>query len=49
MNDLCSPMIVLLENEADAFWCFEHLMRRMVCIIIFTPLWSIADMMCKVK
>ncbi|XXG89680.1 hypothetical protein AAC387_Pa12g1624 [Persea americana] len=29
MNDLCSPMIILLENEADAFWCFEHLMRRM--------------------
>ncbi|KAL5990521.1 hypothetical protein ACLOJK_011423 [Asimina triloba] len=29
MNDLCSPMIVLFENEADAFWCFERLMRRM--------------------
>lgn len=31
MNDICSPMIVLLENEADAFWCFEHTMRRLVC------------------
>ncbi|KAJ4956660.1 hypothetical protein NE237_013443 [Protea cynaroides] len=29
MNDLCSPMVILLENEADAFWCFEHVMRRM--------------------
>ncbi|KDO60430.1 hypothetical protein CISIN_1g013736mg [Citrus sinensis] len=29
MNDICSPMIVLLENEADAFWCFEHTMRRL--------------------
>ncbi|KAL6975304.1 hypothetical protein U1Q18_024102 [Sarracenia purpurea var. burkii] len=29
MSDLCSPMIILLEDEADAFWCFEHLMRRM--------------------
>ncbi|XAR67476.1 hypothetical protein NMG60_11002249 [Bertholletia excelsa] len=29
MSDLCSPMIMLLENEGDAFWCFEHLMRRM--------------------
>ncbi|XP_019053910.1 PREDICTED: TBC1 domain family member 15-like isoform X2 [Nelumbo nucifera] len=29
MNDLCSPTVVLLENEADAFWCFEHVMRRM--------------------
>ncbi|PKA48684.1 hypothetical protein AXF42_Ash018501 [Apostasia shenzhenica] len=29
MSDLCSPMIILLDNEADAFWCFEHLMRRL--------------------
>lgn len=29
MSDLCSPMIVLLHNEADAFWCFERLMRRL--------------------
>jgi hypothetical protein len=30
MSDLCSPMIVLLNDEADAFWCFEKLMRRLV-------------------
>ncbi|KAH7844929.1 hypothetical protein Vadar_033333 [Vaccinium darrowii] len=29
MSDLCSPMIILLEDEADAFWCFEHLMRKL--------------------
>ncbi|XP_010276132.1 PREDICTED: TBC1 domain family member 17-like, partial [Nelumbo nucifera] len=29
MSDLCSPMIILLENEADAFWCFERLMRKL--------------------
>ncbi|XP_043707774.1 rab GTPase-activating protein 22 [Telopea speciosissima] len=29
MNDLCSPLVILHENEADAFWCFEHFMRRM--------------------
>eukprot|EP01018_Ginkgo_biloba_P009886 Gb_18863 [translate_table: standard] len=29
MSDLCSPMVVLHTNEADAFWCFERLMRRM--------------------
>lgn len=29
MTDLCSPMIMLFENEADAFWCFERLMRRL--------------------
>ncbi|GMJ05134.1 hypothetical protein like AT4G27100 [Hibiscus trionum] len=29
MSDLCSPMIIVLEHEADAFWCFERLMRRL--------------------
>ncbi|XWS09849.1 hypothetical protein CRYUN_Cryun39dG0024700 [Craigia yunnanensis] len=29
MSDLCSPMIILLEDEADAFWCFDRLMRRL--------------------
>ncbi|KAF7112166.1 hypothetical protein RHSIM_RhsimUnG0252500 [Rhododendron simsii] len=29
MSDLCSPMIILLDDEADAFWCFEHLMRKL--------------------
>ncbi|GLT72104.1 hypothetical protein SLA2020_440640 [Shorea laevis] len=29
MSDLCSPMIILIEDEADAFWCFERLMRRL--------------------
>nr|XP_043610308.1 rab GTPase-activating protein 22-like [Erigeron canadensis]XP_043610309.1 rab GTPase-activating protein 22-like [Erigeron canadensis] len=28
MNDICSPMVILLKDEADAFWCFEHAMRR---------------------
>lgn len=23
-------MIILLEDEADSFWCFERLMRRLV-------------------
>lgn len=30
MSDLCSPMIILLEDEADSFFCFERLMRRLV-------------------
>ncbi|KAL0459378.1 UNVERIFIED_CONTAM: TBC1 domain family member 15 [Sesamum latifolium] len=30
MNDICSPMVILLEHEADAFWCFERAMRRLV-------------------
>jgi hypothetical protein len=35
MSDLCSPMIILLEDEADAFWCFERLMRRLVVLNMF--------------
>ncbi|WRX09707.1 Rab-GAP-TBC domain - like 2 [Theobroma cacao] len=30
MNDICSPMVILLENEADAFWCFERAMRKLL-------------------
>uniref|UniRef100_M1CEN1 GTPase activating protein n=2 Tax=Solanum TaxID=4107 RepID=M1CEN1_SOLTU len=30
MSDLCSPMIILLDDEADAFWCFERMMKRLV-------------------
>ncbi|CAA0832190.1 Ypt/Rab-GAP domain of gyp1p superfamily protein [Striga hermonthica] len=29
MNDICSPMVILFEEEADAFWCFERAMRRL--------------------
>ncbi|XP_057535895.1 rab GTPase-activating protein 22-like isoform X5 [Amaranthus tricolor] len=29
MNDICSPMVILLENEADAYWCFARAMRRL--------------------
>lgn len=30
MSDLLSPFVVLYEDNADAFWCFEMLLRRMV-------------------
>ncbi|XP_050208481.1 rab GTPase-activating protein 22 isoform X2 [Mercurialis annua] len=29
MNDICSPMIILVENEADCFWCFDRAMRKL--------------------
>ena len=32
MSDLLSPFVVLFEDDADAFWCFEMLLRRMVII-----------------
>ncbi|CAI7886597.1 unnamed protein product [Closterium sp. NIES-53] len=30
MSDLMSPMVVLYPDDADAFWAFERLMRRVV-------------------
>ncbi|XP_057428017.1 rab GTPase-activating protein 22-like isoform X2 [Lotus japonicus] len=29
MNDICSPLVMLIENEADCYWCFERAMRRL--------------------
>ncbi len=29
MNDLLSPILIIMENEVDAFWCFIGLMERM--------------------
>ncbi|KAL0702975.1 hypothetical protein Bca4012_059097 [Brassica carinata] len=29
VNDIRSPVIILFEDEADAFWCFERAMRRL--------------------
>lgn len=34
MSDLLSPFVVLFEDNADAFWCFEMLLRRMVLLIL---------------
>ena len=30
MNDLLSPILIVMENEVDAFWCLVGLMDRMV-------------------
>lgn len=30
MSDLLSPILVVMENEVDAFWCFVSLMDEMV-------------------
>lgn len=29
MNDLVSPILVIMEDEVDSFWCFVGLMSRM--------------------
>lgn len=30
MSDLLAPILVIMENEADAFWCFAGLMEHTV-------------------
>lgn len=31
MSDLLSPILFVMENEVDAFWCFVSFMDQMVC------------------
>lgn len=31
MSDLLAPVLVVMDDEADAFWCFVEVMERMVC------------------
>ena len=31
MSDLLAPILVVMENEVDAFWCFAGIMDLMVC------------------
>lgn len=30
MNDLLVPILMMMEDEVDAFWCFKGLMDRCV-------------------
>ena len=32
MSDLAAPLLAHLENESDAYWCFEGLMQRTVFV-----------------
>lgn len=34
MSDLLSPLLMLLNDEVDAFWCFAGLMKKVVNIRI---------------
>jgi hypothetical protein len=35
MSDLLAPILTLIQNESDTFWCFVGLMNR--TIFISTP------------
>lgn len=41
MSDLLSPVLVVMENEVDAFWCFAGLMERMVSSFVFYTTFSL--------
>ena len=29
MSDLAAPLLLVMKDEVEAFWCFQHLMQRM--------------------
>ena len=33
MSDILSPILVVMENEVDAFWCFAGAMERVVSVL----------------
>lgn len=33
MNDLCSPILETIQDEADSFWCYAGFMEKMVSSI----------------
>ena len=32
MSDLLAPLLVVMDNEVDAFWCFVGFMSMVVCV-----------------
>lgn len=47
MSDLLSPVLVVMENEVDAFWCFAGLMERMVSSFVFYTTFSLCVCVCE--
>jgi len=37
MSDLLAPILVVMENEVDAFWCFSAFIHMMVCLSACLP------------
>ena len=35
MSDLLAPLIVVMENEVDAFWCFVGYMDKVVRMLTY--------------
>jgi hypothetical protein len=40
MSDFLSPILVVMDNEVDAFWCFVALMKKLVNCFCFLKIFS---------
>ena len=38
MSDLLSPILCLMDNEVDAFWCFVGFMNKVVSLVKLSSL-----------
>lgn len=41
MSDLLSPILFLMDNEVDAFWCFVGFMDKVVSVMFSTVIMPI--------
>uniref|UniRef100_A0A8C7M7M8 TBC1 domain family member 15 n=1 Tax=Oncorhynchus kisutch TaxID=8019 RepID=A0A8C7M7M8_ONCKI len=52
MSDLLSPILYVMENEVDAFWCFVSFMDHMVrnvalfCLVLFCVCFDLFTLIC---
>lgn len=35
MSDLLSPILVVMQNEVEAFWCFAGWLEKVVSFFVF--------------
>ena len=47
MSDLLAPILYVVDNEVDAFWCFAGLMERMVRQL--NPKMNVCNVVCAVR
>lgn len=40
MSDLLAPILLIMDNETDSFWCFVGLMNMVVSPFLHVSKWS---------
>ena len=43
MSDLLAPILVIMENEVDAFWCFAGFMEQVVSLLYYDGFFHCSD------